>query len=187
MHCDLTDGYELEEPPVTVPWGLSRRQLIKLLEPHGLKQVDGDNFVISCVSLCGLSHTLSIHFDTRCRARRYYLRLSQSPSDDFHSSYELFQQHLERKFGSSSTYGNTEDNIVCHKWNIGEFTVHHAGFERFVLHETVSISPPMPELSIHSRALHYAQYIWTCNGFLLPRLLLFWLVSLLLVNFLLCR
>ena len=69
----LDDGFILDDPPITIPWGLNERELVSLLEPHGLQNVAPGYFVLPCRSLNGLSHQLGIRFDPSWREKKYCL------------------------------------------------------------------------------------------------------------------
>lgn len=138
---DLHVGFTIENPAVTVPWGLSKRKLRRLLGPLGLRKVSEDYYVISCVSLSGLSHELAFHFDVSCRRAKYWLDFFQQNRRDISDSYNAFQRHLEQTFGTPSGSDNGEDGFPCHRWDIESFTVAHGVYERHSLCEYVTISP----------------------------------------------
>jgi hypothetical protein len=111
MQSNLDCGYALEDPPITVPWGLSRRELVQILARHGVRRLNDNNFVLSCKSLTGLSHELHFRFNVDYGPSRYMLLLSRLPGDDVGRSFDTFQRHLELTFGSPSSSEDTEDGF----------------------------------------------------------------------------
>ena len=62
---DLANGFQLEDPHLLVPWGLSEEQLQDLFKGLELRRVTDGYFVTRCTSLGGLSHKLGFHFTPR--------------------------------------------------------------------------------------------------------------------------
>ncbi len=62
---NITSGYQLEQPQVLVPWGISEEQLQELFRGSELRRVKDGYFITSCTSLCGLSHNLGFRFSSR--------------------------------------------------------------------------------------------------------------------------
>ena len=60
---DLDRGFQIEDPPVFVPWGVSEAELLDLLpiEPH---HVTSGYYMIDCTSLSGLHHALGFPLPT---------------------------------------------------------------------------------------------------------------------------
>ena len=194
MQADLAHGYALEQPSILVPWGLSRRQLVSVLGPHGLRKVDANNFVLSCTSLSGLHHQLLFQYDFSLGPKRYFLKLYQSNPQDIRKSYETFQLHLEMTFGRPSRSEETEDGFLYHTWNLGEVTVSHSVHERFVFCETIAVVPSLPSPSLLLKILRFprqfcrdAVFVFTFERFLIPRFLLLTIVSVILAIFVLSR
>ncbi len=194
MQADLTHGYPLEQPSMLVPWGLSRRQLVSVLGPYGLRKVDANNFVLACTSLSGLHHQLLFQYDLDHGQKKYLLRMYQSNPQDIRESYETCQLHLEMTFGRPSRSDETEDGFLHHTWNLGEFTVSHSVHERFGFCETIAVIPSLPAPSLLLKLLRCpgqfcraAVCVFTFERFLPPRLLLLWIVWVILVILVLSR
>jgi len=187
MRSNLDCGYALEDPPITVPWGLSRRKLAQILGGHGLRRWDNDNFVISCKSLTGLSHELQFRFNVDYGPNHYMLVLYQLPGHDIGQSFHTFQRHLELTFGSPSSSEDTDDSFPYYTWKIGDFTVSHGVHERFVLCETVSIAPPSYSPPLPVRCWRTLAYWFSIESFLIPRLVLLSLIPVLVAIYLLSR
>ncbi len=175
---DLHVGFTIENPAVTVPWGLSKRKLLRLLGPLGLRKVSEDYYVISCVSLSGPSHELAFHFDVSCRRAKYWLEFFlQQDRRDISDSYKAFQRHLEQTFGTPNATDNGEDGFPCHRWDIESFTVEHGVYERHSLCEYVRISPRLYAPSLAAQVFWYIKL-----PFVLDRLLLWWLAWIIVVT-----
>lgn len=187
MTSDLEYGYPLDKPPLTVPWGLSRRELVRALSTHGLVASDKDNFVLSCTSLSGLSHQLQFRFDAVYGPKRYMLALVRPQESDVSQSFDTFQRHLEMTFGPPSSSEENDDGWPFHTWNIGDFIVHHSVIVRFMPSENVLIIPPECPPPLLRHCWRTLAYWFTMERFLLSRLMLLWLVPILLAVILLSR
>lgn len=179
LRHDLTTGYELEDPPVKVPWGLSPRELLRLLAPYGMKKVSANCYVVSCTSLCGLRHKVEFRYDQSCGSRKYSLRLFQSKRLDVTASYEEFQRHLELKYGLPSSSEECEDGFMYHAWRIGDFTVSHSVVDHFYLREAVVISPLVVQPPLYVRLWQTVVLAFVCERFLLIRIFLLFIPLLL--------
>jgi hypothetical protein len=62
---DISEGFQIEQPNVFIPWSTSSRERMTLFRDLDLKQVNNNYIVTQRVSLKGLSHKLGFHFDLR--------------------------------------------------------------------------------------------------------------------------
>jgi hypothetical protein len=138
----LVDGFTTEDPALLIPWGLSRKDLIRLLEPHGLKQVTPDVYALSCTALNGIPLKLSFRFDSHYGKQKYLLSLDRIDQCDLRGSFEEFQRHLEATFGEPTTTKNGEEGFTDYEWRLGIYSVTHGVYEFHELREAVLISPP---------------------------------------------
>lgn len=143
----LSQGFRLEDPPLLIPWGLSRRQLVRLFAPYGLREINRDYYVLSCTSLCGLSHELEIRYDSCYGFSKYLLGFSSKEYSDQNQRYEGFQNHLEATFGPPTRTEPGEEGFPSHHWEIEEYEVSHVVYMHHDLQECVVISPQRNELS----------------------------------------
>ena len=86
---DITSGYQVEQPNVLVPWGISEVQLQELIQGSELQGMKGF-FSIRCVSLFGLSHFLNFRFSPR-EGTLYAFELSGNGGGSLEASYPKFQ------------------------------------------------------------------------------------------------
>ncbi len=138
----LNNGFTTEDPALLIPWGLSRKDLLRLLQPHGLKQVMPDVYALSCTALNGFALKLSFHFDSRYGEQKYLLSLDRIDQCELRGSFEEFQRHLEATFGEPTTTKNGEEGFPDYNWMLGIYSVTHGVYEFHALREAVLISPP---------------------------------------------
>ena len=137
----LNDGFIIEKPSLTIPWGLSKSQLTRLLESHGLQTITPDYYVLSCTSLSGLAHHLGFHFDRDCGTSKYWLELFRPNRAVIKESYAESQRHLEETFGPPTMIQAGEEGFPYHQWQAGLYRVTHKVYERFGLSESITIWP----------------------------------------------
>jgi hypothetical protein len=136
---DISSGFQIEQPNIFIPWGISEAELVKLLRESNLRRVTDGYFVIQCSSLGGLSHELGFHFDARVGGHLVELEFFESSYSYGQSSFEAFQKHLEATFGQpTSTMPGTE-GFPSHAWRLHNVEVLHYVQERFGPAEYVRI------------------------------------------------
>jgi hypothetical protein len=128
----LEDGFEVEDPEVTIPWGATVESMHSLLAGR-VKQVTPDYLVFDCVSLHGMSHKLGLHFgDEGLRELEFF-----KPDLDIPDSFAEFQSHLELTFGPPDRTSAGEMDLPSYSWQLGAARVRHFvqyrfGFEQHV-------------------------------------------------------
>jgi hypothetical protein len=135
---DITNGFQLEQPRVLVPWGITPVELESLFEGLGLRRV-GDGFSLaSCISLGGLSHSLQFSFGPTSG------KLSEigmlMPDTSIEESYPQLQQHLEETFGLSTRTSPGEEGFLDHIWLLAGVRIQHYVHEHFGPAERVFIT-----------------------------------------------
>jgi hypothetical protein len=55
---EISAVFQIENPKIFVPWGISDEQLKKLFQGYDLRKITNGYFVIGCESLGGLCHQL---------------------------------------------------------------------------------------------------------------------------------
>jgi hypothetical protein len=128
---ELASGFQIESPNVFVPWGIRQRGLKSLLEEHGLKRVTRSYYVLSCVSLNGLSHELGFHFYPRWRGVLNKLEFFHCSYRDLEASFNEFQEHFERAFGKPTNEQLGDQGLPSFTWNFGGVQIVHYVLDRF--------------------------------------------------------
>lgn len=143
---DLAAGFQIEEPQVFVPWGLTESELRSRL-PRAQRVTDG-YFVAECTSLGGLNHQLGFHFEPRVQGRLVELEFFRRSHPDLRQSYDGFQAHLEATFGrpTDTAQGSWDDAMPVHHWFQSGASITHLVIDRLGPEEhvriKVSMSPP---------------------------------------------
>lgn len=146
----LNEGFALENPRITIPWGLSRTKLAKMLAPYGVRRPQKNYFTLDCTSLGGLSHELGIEFDPQCRSVRFKLQIFLK-GFTVEQSFPLFQRHLEAAFGPPTETTYSDEPWPAHYWEVDGFSVSHVVIERFGYLDFVSIAPKDYRLSMRGK------------------------------------
>lgn len=136
---DISEGYQIEQPNVFVPWSTSSRELMTLFPDLDLKKVKTNYIVTQCVSLKGLSHKLGFHFDLRPGCGVWYFELFDSGCQDNALSFLTFQKHLQATFGEPTNTAHGEDGFPSYTWQRNGCVVLHCVQERFGPVEIVRI------------------------------------------------
>lgn len=140
---DIERGFQVEEPLVFVPWGITEAELRKLLDPH--TNVTAGYVTCACRALGGLSCQLGFHFEPRSNGTLHELEFFRRTYPDERASFDEFQSHLETTFGSPH---RSEPGILEYpdfEWQFGAVLVKHRMGYRFMSEEHVRIrkaSPP---------------------------------------------
>lgn len=162
---DLSGGFQLEDPHLFVPWGITTDGLVTLVErDHSkrLKRVTDDYYTLPCTILRGLRVNLGFHF----RGGKTLLGLRLQPSrllelevfrdayPDLQVSYRDFQDHLEQLFGKPTTVkaGDFDAAMPTAVWQLGMVQVHHYVFDRYGPEEHVHFlrKGRLPERALQS-------------------------------------
>lgn len=151
----ILQGFQLDQPKVFVPWGISREELQARLGPFGLRpdSVQECSYSLSCTSLGGLIHTVGFIFlptsasppwlpdwlsSTSPRKLRG-LRFFPNSESDIFDEFKIYQQHLEQVFGLPTQGTKTNERPHC-EWRIsGGVIINHYIFERFDWIHTLEI------------------------------------------------
>jgi hypothetical protein len=138
---DLSRGFEIEDPAVVVPWGVSETELLDIL-PVVPQHVTSGYYVIDCVSLGGLRHALGFHFRPRRDGKLVeleFFRRSYPGYPDLRESFLDFQARLESTFGRPTTASPGDEGVPNYTWRVGHATIRHYVFDRFGPEEHVRI------------------------------------------------
>lgn len=135
---NLKDGFQIEEPAVFIPWGISEDQLVDLL-PVAPRHVASGYHVIDCKSLSGLHHALGFHFRPPADGKLRELEFFRRAYPDMQESFLDFQAHLEATFGTPTSQSPGDLGLPHYYWTIDGTWIRHYVFERFGPEEHVRI------------------------------------------------
>ena len=134
---NISAGFQVEQPAVFVPWGITPAQLLDLA--GGLTEVTRGYYTARCVSLGGLSHQLGFHFYPAVGGRLTELEFFQVFATPLSESFETFQLHLEATFGPPKQTEAGSAGFPAHTWRFRRVRIVHSVFDRFGLEEHVRI------------------------------------------------
>ena len=132
----LDDGFAVEEPSITIPWGANVETIRSLLGDR-VRQVTPDYLVFDCVSLNGLTHTLGLHFRDGVLREFELFRKSDLDTAD---AFAVFQSHLEATFGPPDRVGQGDLDLPSYSWQRGAAQIRHLVQYRFGPEEHVRIA-----------------------------------------------
>jgi hypothetical protein len=139
-------GFELEEPRLTIPWGIQPAALRILFHEAELKSelrcVTEGYYVALCTVLGGLKTMLGFHFRPQSETGVLVeLEFYENGANDLEASFALYQRHLEQTFGppSRTKAGLLSPNLPTCEWHRGRIRVSHWVMERFGPEEHVRI------------------------------------------------
>lgn len=142
---DITQGFQIENPKVFVPWSTNPSDL-KALFRHSffkrtLKKVTKTYYVAECVSLGGLRHSLGFHFaDHQDKGVLGELEFFILDGTDWKSQFREFQSHLEMTFGEPTAARAGFDSDRPHfVWEFQGIEISHDVIDRFGVEEHVRI------------------------------------------------
>jgi len=124
---NITRGFQIEQPNVFIPWGISEQRLRALLASSNLRQITKGHYSISCLSLGDLAHELDFHFKPRLNGElselEIYLRNARNPS----SSFKRLQKHVESFFGAPDETKHVRRVFpeYSYTWKIKGITIEH--------------------------------------------------------------
>ncbi len=131
----LEDGFEVENPEITIPWGATVESIRSLLAGR-VNQVTPNYLVFDCVSLHGLPHKLGLHFrDERLRELEFFRQTDLDTAD----SFAEFQTHLELTFGPPDRTAAGDLDLPSYSWQQGAAQIRHLIQYRFGPEEHVRI------------------------------------------------
>lgn len=133
---DISQGFQLEEPSILVPWSVSQAELRDLLPKprigsNGLIEVTSGYFLITCKSLGGLTHELGFHFEPRRSDHLQELEFFRRSYSDLAASYQEFQTHFEAEFGPPTSSEPGSAGFPTHRWNLESVQISHFILDRF--------------------------------------------------------
>ena len=136
---DIRAGFRLDDPPVLVPWATTQAELRRLLEPHGLREVAGGYYTLSCASLGGLRHELAFRFGSAESDWLGELELFLRPYPGLEASYAELQSRFEAVFGAPTRTSPGSEGFPSHEWRLPGVRIEHSVFGAFGRTEKMSI------------------------------------------------
>ena len=135
---DLERGFQIDEPPVFVPWSVTQAEL-RALFGSSLREVTQGYFTIPCTSLGGLQHKLGFHFEPRGSDHLHELEFFRATAAPLADSYTDFQRHFERAFGRPTRSRPGSEGFLTHEWVLPTLHIFHVVQERFGQEEHLRI------------------------------------------------
>jgi len=136
---NIREGFQIENPPIFVPWKLREDELKKLFVGHPLREVTSRYFTTTCISMGGLAHELGFHFYPRGAGVLLELEFFRRAYPDQAASYAEFQRHLESTFGQPTVTSPGSEGLPSCTWRLSGAEVVHFVFDRFGPEEHVRI------------------------------------------------
>lgn len=128
---NINDGFQIDVPPVFVPWGVTEAELIRLLGEYGLHKVTSGYHTLSCVSLDGLTCEIGLHFTPRSLGLLRELEFFRRAYPDQVASFEEFQRDFEVAYGKPTRSTSGSEGFPYHEWRLGKVKIEHYVFDRF--------------------------------------------------------
>ena len=128
---NISQGFEIEQPKVFVPWGITEKALLGLVKSSSLRHVTKGHFSLSCISLGGLSHELSFHFmprvDGKLKELELYLKGAQRQPLALTQSFKRLQRHVEAIFGPPTIVNPIRKSYqeYSYTWNLKGVRIEH--------------------------------------------------------------
>jgi hypothetical protein len=131
----LEDGFEVEDPEISLPWGATVESIRSLLAGR-VREVTPEYLVFDCVSLNGMPHKLGLHFrDGGLRELEFFRNTDLGTTEAFAE----VQTHLELTFGPPDRVGVGDLGPPSYSWQHGAAHIRHLVQYRFGPEEHVRI------------------------------------------------
>jgi hypothetical protein len=127
---ELDEAFTIEEPPISVAWGITEAELEALVRAPGLRRVTTAYYTLPVTVLGGLRCMLGFHFRGP-RGGLSELEFFRTAYPDPRASFEEFQRHFERAFGPPSITEPGAAGLPSHEWRLPRVTIVHAIVDRF--------------------------------------------------------
>jgi hypothetical protein len=133
--------FPLEDPPVDLPWGLSRSGVEAALRGAELGALPDGRLRLRCRLLGGLTTTVDLHFGTGGQRRLRQVELLRTPVRRKRQEFEDLQRRLEAWLGPSEPMESNPTaqaaRIAPQQWRIGKLRVTHDYYQQLALYEKV--------------------------------------------------
>lgn len=161
--ASLRDGVQLDDPLITVPWGLSKPRLVRFLEPHGLRRLFRSNqYSLPCTAFGGLAVEMWIRYDVNFGQKKYSIGFCQRSPTNLNADYARFEHQLIAAFGlPMRTEPGSLGRPPTQFWTVDDFVVSHYVHAQDESRDAVMIAPAKPGLL--GRILEFAS--WLVNAY----------------------
>jgi hypothetical protein len=133
--------FPLEDPPVELPWGLSRSGVEAALKGAELGALPDGRLRLRCRILGGLTTLVDLHFGPGAQRRFRQVELLRRPMRRKRKEFDDLQRRLEAWLGPAQPLASNPtaraDGIDPQEWRIGKLRVTHDYYYQFALYEKV--------------------------------------------------
>jgi hypothetical protein len=137
----LEHVFPLEDPPVELPWGLSRAGAEALLRSAETGVLPGGRLRVRCRLLGGLTTMVDLYFGEGGRRRLTQVELRRKPARQKRRDFDDLQRRLETWLGPAEPAepdpAARRGDITPRAWRIGRLRVTHAYESRPTPYERV--------------------------------------------------
>ena len=137
----LESVFPLEDPPVELPWGLSRSGVEAALRGAELGALPDGRLRVRCRLLGGLTTTIDLHFGTGGQRRLRQVELLRTPVRHKRREFDDLQRRLEAWLGPAEPMASNPtaraSGIVPRQWRLGKLRVTHDYYLQTTLYEKV--------------------------------------------------
>lgn len=125
---DLRTAFLIEEPSVSIPWGVTKKRLFELLASDSPRRVTSGYLTLRARVLDGLNCMLGFHF--RKNGLLSEIEFFREDSN-LQISYDAFQRHFEQALGPPSRTVPGDEGFSAHEWLVPDVRVVHYVVNRF--------------------------------------------------------
>jgi hypothetical protein len=133
--------FPLEDPPVELPWGLSRSGVEALLHEAEVGSLPDGRLRVRCRLLDGLTTMIDLHFGPGAQRRLRQVELLRKPVRHKRKEFNDLQRRLEAWLGPAEAMESNPtaraQDVAPQQWRIGKLHVTHDYYYRFALYEKV--------------------------------------------------
>jgi len=124
---NISQGFQIEQPKVFVPWRITDKLLVDLFSTYNLRKVTNGQFNISCVSLGGLHHELAFHFKPRVGGVLIEMEFYLKSYRNITQSFKRLQSSFEATFGAPSITKHVRQYYpeYSYTWNLKGVRIEH--------------------------------------------------------------
>jgi len=124
----IRETFTIEEPAVSVPWGLTAAELEALVP--SVRHVTHAYYTLPVTVLGGLDCMLGFHFRGP-HGGLSELEFFRTAYPDQRASFEEFQRHFEAAFGPPSASESGYDGLPSCEWRLSGISIVHFVLDRF--------------------------------------------------------
>ena len=93
-------GFPVEDPPVTLEWGIAEDAALGLLAGARVQRVVAGQVRLRCKALGGLDIEVNLHFKPRTSGRLKHLEMVRSPTRRRRKAFDDLQERLVSRLGA---------------------------------------------------------------------------------------